>query len=374
MRFAPSPEQREFARSLHDLLGDAKVPAVARALGAGDPAAGQELWRRLAEVGLPALLVPDRWGGLDADPGDIAVAFEELGHHAVPGPLPESVAVAPTLLAGLADEHPDLPERWLPELASGERIVSVTHPLCPYAVGADRTDAVLAVHGAELRLLPGTALRAQRSVDPARDLAAVTDPASGELLASGPDVAAGMARAAELGTLAVSAQLLGAARMLLEMSTQYAQQRVQFGRPIGEFQAVKHHLADVAVSVEFTRPLVYGAAVSLGADEPTTARDVSAAKASASRTAERAARSALQVHGAVGYTQEHDLSVWLLMVRALAGAWGTTGFHRRRVLEALAGASPVTSASGSAFGTRLEAASAAHATRGPETSPARGGT
>lgn len=370
MRFAPSAEQRDFARSLHDLLGDAKVPAVARAVGAGDPAAGQELWRRLAEMGLPALLVPDRWGGLDAHPGDLVVAFEELGHHAVPGPLPESAVVAPTLLAGLARHHPDLPERWLPELANGERLLTVTHPLCPYVVGASWADTVLAVHGDELRLLLGAALQAQRSVDPARDIAAVTDPASGELLASGPDVAAGMAHAAELGTLAVAAQLLGAARMLLESSTDYAGQRVQFGRRIGEYQAVKHQLADLAVAVEFARPLVYGAAVSVDAGEPTAVRDVSAAKVSASQAADRAARSALQVHGAVGYTQEHDLSVWLLMVRALVGAWGTARHHRRRVLESLA--NPASSTSESVSEAQPEAASAADPGYRSGTSFARG--
>lgn len=337
MRFAPSPEQRKFARSLHDLLSDAGVPAVARAAGAGDPGPGHGLWRRLADVGLPALAVPDRWGGLDAGPGDLVVAFEELGHHAVPGPLPESAVAAPALLTGLARSRPELSERWLPELADGDRLLTVTHPLCPYAVGARWADAVLAVHGDELRQVPGEALQPQRSVDPARDLASVTDPRGGELLASGPEVAAASVRAAELGTLAVAAQLLGAARMLLETSVEYAGQRVQFGRRIGEYQAVKHHLADLAVAVEFTRPLVYGAAVSLRTAEPTAARDVSAAKVAASRAADRAARSALQVHGAVGYTREHDLSVWLLMIRALVGAWGTAGYHRRRVLRSLAG-------------------------------------
>jgi len=336
VRFAPSAEQRQFAQSLHDLLTDAGTASVARAVAAGDLPAGRAVWKQLAEVGVPALLVPERWGGLDAGCADAVVAFEELGHHALPGPTVESGVVAPALLREIADEHPDLAERWLPGVAGGDRVVTVAHALCPRVVGAGWADDVLAVSRSELRLVPSTALEHQRSVDPSRQIDAIADTTAGEVLASGPRVADATARAVELGTLMVCAQLLGAARMMLEMSTGYALQREQFGRRIGEFQAVKHHLADVAVAVEFTRPLLHGAAVSLQARSRDAARDVSAAKMAAARTADRAARAALQVHGAIGYTQEHDLSVWLLYVRALVGAWGTAAYHRDRVLTALA--------------------------------------
>jgi alkylation response protein AidB-like acyl-CoA dehydrogenase len=338
MRFALSAEQEHFARSLHDLLTDAGTATVARAVAGGDLSAGQAVWKQLAEVGVPALLVPESAGGLGAGCTDMVTAFEELGHHAVPGPLVESAVLAPALLCGLADGHPEVAEPRLAGLASGERVLTVAHPLCPRAVGARWADEVLLAEHDDLRLLPSSALQPQRSVDPSRHLDAITTPETGELVATGHDVAAATAHAVELGTLAVSAQLLGAARMLLETSTEYAGQREQFGRRIGEFQAVKHHLADVAVAVEFLRPLVHGAAVALDDGSPCSARDVSAAKVAASRTADRAARTALQVHGAIGYTQEHDLSVWLLYVRALVNAWGTPSHHRSRVLAALASA------------------------------------
>ncbi len=336
MRFAPSAEQEHFAASLHDLLTDAEMPAVTRAVAGGDLPRGQAVWKQLAEVGVPALLVPERSGGLGADCADVVTAFEELGHHAVPGPLVESAVVAPILLRGLAETAPEVAEDRLTALAGGERVVTVAHALCPRVVGAGWADEVLLVEGDDLRRVPETALQRQESVDPSRQLDAIVDDA-GEQLARDPQVATAAARAVEVGTLAVSAQLLGAARMLLEASTEYAGQRRQFGRHIGEFQAVKHHLADVAVALEFTRPLVHGAAVALDTDSATVARDVSAAKVAASRTADRAARTALQVHGAIGYTQEHDLSVWLLLVRALVNAWGAPSHHRARVLEALTG-------------------------------------
>ena len=136
-------------------------------------------------------------------------------------------------------------------------------------------------------------------------------------------------RAYEFGALATAAQLVGAAEAMLDAAVDYAKQRSQFGRVIGSYQAIKHKLADVHIAVELARPLVYGAALSL---EP---RDVSAAKAAASDAALLAARASLQTHGAIGFTQEHDLSQWLLRAQALRSAWGTPESHRRRVLEAL---------------------------------------
>ena len=111
----------------------------------------------------------------------------------------------------------------------------------------------------------------------------------------------------------------------------HARQRVQFGRAIGSFQAVKHQLADVAIGLEFARPLLDAAALELADRGPCAARDVSAAKIACAGAAHRAARTALQVHGAIGYTQEHDLGLWLTKVRALIPAWGTQAEHRARV-------------------------------------------
>jgi alkylation response protein AidB-like acyl-CoA dehydrogenase len=164
-------------------------------------------------------------------------------------------------------------------------------------------------------------------VDPSRRLF--------ETFVSGQPRAADVARAYEFGVLATAAQLIGAGQAMLDSSVEYAKQRTQFGRVIGGYQAIKHKLADVHIAVDLARPLLYGAALSLAADSVDTARDVSAAKAAASDAALLAARTALQTHGAIGYTAEHDLSQWLLRVQALRFAWGGPASHRRRVLENL---------------------------------------
>ncbi|MBB2910692.1 hypothetical protein FHS43_001955 [Streptosporangium becharense] len=329
MRFAPSDEQREFARSLDDLLGAARVPAVSRRWADGDGAGGLELWRRLAETGVSALCVPETHGGLGAGPADVVVAFEALGRHLVPGPYVESVVLAPALLAAF-DGGPPLEDLTpLEDLAGGTAIVTVAAPpATPFALDADIAGEVLLLDGVTLRTASAGAMRA--SVDRSRRLFEVRPRRVLATLDPGR-----VARALDAATLACSAQLLGAGERVLAAAVEYAGSRRQFGRPIGEYQALKHALADVRVALDFARPLVYGAAVSLAAEAGTTARDVSAAKVAVSRAAYRAARTALQTHGAIGYTEEYDLGLWITKIRALTTAWGTTAFHRARVLAAV---------------------------------------
>ena len=148
------------------------------------------------------------------------------------------------------------------------------------------------------------------------------------MTASGEAQSADTARAFEFGVLATAAQLVGAGQAMLDASVEYAKQRTQFGRIIGSYQAIKHKLADVYIAVELARPLVYGAALSLADDSADTARDVSAALVAAADAALLSARSSLQTHGAIGFTQEHDLSLLLLRVQALRSAWGDPTWHR----------------------------------------------
>jgi alkylation response protein AidB-like acyl-CoA dehydrogenase len=365
---ARSGDQAQFAASLHGMLADAGVPAAARSWAAGDRAPGLAIWQRLAALGVTALAVPERDGGLGASFGDVVVACAELGHHAVPGPVAESVAAVPALLAVLsgdataadvAGEDPaggdlaaeflaggdlaeedraegdlaagDWPVPWLAGLAAGELIATAAMPpWLPWAVDGDAAGLVLLAVGDTVRLAaPGAGYR---SVDPGRSLWQVT---GGQVLARGPTVAGAVRRALDAGALACAAQLLGAGRALLEASVRHAGQRAQFGRPIGAFQAVKHQLADVAIGLEFAGPLLDAAAESLDAGSGHAARDVSAAKVACTDAARRAARTALQVHGAIGYTEELDLHLWLLKVRALAGAWGSQAEHRARVMAAI---------------------------------------
>jgi alkylation response protein AidB-like acyl-CoA dehydrogenase len=342
MNLARSSEHDQFATALHELLAAADGPAAARSWAAGDRKPGLEIWRSLAEAGVTALMVPANHGGLGADPVDLVIACEEIGHHAVPGPAAESLAGVPVLLAGLDDAAlAGTPAAGAPErLAAGELIATLAAPpVLPYAADAEAAGLVLLAGPDRLSAAaPGTSWR---SVDAARTLTAVT-PAGP--LAAGPQAAAAIERAIEFGTLACAAQLLGLGRALLDLTAAHARQRVQFGQPVGGFQAVKHQLADVAIGLEFARPLLSGAAVALAARAAHAPRDVSAAKVACTAAATRAARTALQVHGAIGYTAEHDAGLYLTKVRALGPAWGSQAWHRGRVLAAITG--PMVSGTG----------------------------
>lgn len=321
MFFETDDQQRDFAASIDAALAAADMPGAVRAWAAGDTAPGRNVWTQLSDLGVTALAVPEKFDGIEAHPVDLVVALERLGRWCVPGPVVESIAVAPVLLAS-QDEWADRSAA----LAAGELIATVAMPpQVPRAVDADTAGLILVAAGQEVR--DGTAGTRHESVDPTRKLFDVN--------AAGDGKAADVARAYEFGVLATAAALVGAGQAMLDQSVEYAKQRSQFGRAIGTYQAIKHKLADVHIAVELARPLVYGAALSLADDSADTKRDVSAAKVAAAEAALLAARSALQTHGAIGFTQEHDLSLWLLRVQALRSAWGDPTMHRQRVLEAL---------------------------------------
>ncbi|MFD9224490.1 acyl-CoA dehydrogenase family protein [Streptomyces sp. NPDC060064] len=504
MRFLLTNEQQAFARSLDAMLTAADTPSAVRAWSAGDHAPGRALWSRLAEAGVFALAAPEAYEGVGLLPVELAAAFVELGRHAVPGPVVETVATA-ALLTRLAEHGDASPaKRLLPGLATGESTatLAMTLPLTgcgPYALDADAATVTLVVSGGDAadpsgvlgdtatvpglatagagatpaaadtgtgrgtapgpatpradatgvfgdpatvpgrttartaatpaaadtgtgrRAAPGPATpladatgvfgdpatvpgrttartgtkpaaaegtgtgrgtapgpatpradataavgagtgartgagmsartgpatpRADAtdgspyaqlliapghgpvhtSADPARRLA--RPGAGGEVLAEGPHVAAAAAYAADVAALATAAQALGVGLALLDRTVAHAKRRHQFGAAIGSFQAVKHRLADTLIGLEFARPLLYGAALSMAA------ADIAAAKATAGEAAYAAARTALQLHGAVGYTDELDLSLWLRKARPLRDAWGTPAQCRARVLAA----------------------------------------
>ncbi|MFG3658950.1 acyl-CoA dehydrogenase family protein [Streptomyces sp. NPDC047706] len=318
MRFLLDPDQRAFAASLDARLTSADTPAVIRDWSRGDPAPGRALWSRIAEAGVFALAVPEEYDGLGLRPVELAVAFVELGRHAVPGPLAETVAAA-ALLA-----EPALAERFLSSLAAGTTMATLTPVDSPYALDGDTATTHLSLTPDGLRLSPGPAAPARPSLDPARRLTPLLP--GGELLSPAPPVE----QALTWARLATAAQALGVGLALLGQTVAHVRQRTQFGVAVGSFQAVKHRLADARIALDFARPLVYGAALTL------RPADVAAAKVTACEAAYTTARTALQLHGAIGYTAEYDLSLWLTKARALRGAWGGPDECRDVVLSARA--------------------------------------
>ncbi|MFE7440997.1 acyl-CoA dehydrogenase family protein [Streptomyces chartreusis] len=316
MRFLLDAEQRAFAGSLDAMLTAADTPSVVREWSRGEHASGRALWSRVADAGVFALAVPEAHEGLGVRPVELAVAFVELGRHAVPGPLVESIAAA-ALLAGLPDPGPA--KRLLPALAAGDAMATLAWRT-PYALDGDVAATRLALTAEGLHLAPGHG-PVRASLDPARRLTPLEP--GGELLGTDPPTADALVRA----RLATAAQALGVGLALLDRTVAHVEQRTQFGVPVGSFQAVKHRLADAKVALEFARPLLFGAALTM---DPA---DVAAAKVTACEAAYATARTALQLHGAIGYTAEYDLSLWLTKARVLRTAWGGPQECRAEVLS-----------------------------------------
>ena len=312
MRFLLDPEQRAFADSLNAMLTAADTPSVVRSWSRGEHASGRSLWRRVAGAGVFALAVPEAYEGLGPRPVELAVAFVELGRHAVPGPLVETVAAAALLT------EPAPAKRLLPALAAGGAMATAA-PAGSYALDGDVATIRLSWDADGLRLAPGHG-PVRASLDPARRLTRLLP--GGELVTPEPP----LAHALVWARLATAAQALGAGLALLDRTVTYVKQRTQFGVAVGSFQAVKHQLADAKIALEFARPLVFGAALTM------TEPDVAAAKVAACEAAYATARTALQLHGAIGYTAEYDLSLWLGKARALRTAWGDPRTCRALVL------------------------------------------
>src|SRR6185503_4793607 len=206
MNFEIDEQQRDFAASIDAALGAAGVPAAVRAWAEGDTDPGRKVWSTLADLGVTALLVPERFDGIEAHPVDVVVATERLGDWGLPGAVAESIAVAPVLLAD---------DGRCGALASGELIATVAlPPHVPRAVDADSAGLILVASDGEVR--DGSAGQSHESVDPARTLFDVT--------ASGEAQSADTAKAFEYGVLANAAQLVGAGQAMLDASVEYAKQ------------------------------------------------------------------------------------------------------------------------------------------------------
>ena len=336
MEFQFTEDQLLLQKTLGDYLQGECTPEYLRAQWETDTGRSPEFWAQLAEIGVPGLLVPEASDGLGMSELDLVLLLEETGKAGLAEPIVGTAAVAVPLLAAL--EASDLASEWLPKIAGGEATVAVGHAVNPFTSDAHVAQLLIMPAGDEVHaLLPSQVeLVNQPCNDPSRRLASVSfEPSDATRIASGESGQALQADALDRGALACAAQQLGVTQALVDLSVAYACQRQQFGVPIGSFQAVKHMLANCAVKLEYAKPVVYKAAHSLANARPGRSVDVSAAKVAATLAAEHTAKVALYVHGALGYTWEQDVHIWMRRAWSLAQAWGNTRFHRNRVADAV---------------------------------------
>jgi alkylation response protein AidB-like acyl-CoA dehydrogenase len=335
VHFGFDDDQLAFRDAARDLFDKECPPAAVRAAWEAPPGAlDRGVWDRLTDMGVLATLVPEAGDGLGLDECSLVLVLEEAGRAGLPHPLVETAAVAAPLVAGGPAATGPGPAG-VPD-AHGLGMVATDLGGPHVACAADADWLLLrdpATGGLHLVDPTATVLTPVDTVDKARRVATVDwRPAPGTLLTADAD-AVGLAF--DRGAFGTAALLVGLGQRMLDLTVAYVGERRQFGVPIGSFQAVKHHLADALRELAFARPAVHRAAHSLATGADTRSRDVSMAKAMASEAAALVGRQALQCHGAIGYTVEHDLHLYLKRTWALARTWGDAAWHRDRVAAAI---------------------------------------
>lgn len=332
MDFRFSDEQAMTADMVRELLGEICQPAHLRRLMEERAARDAGRWTKIVELGLAGALVPEQSGGLGLSAIDFVQIAEACGYAGLPEPLVENAGVALPLLAAFAGNA--RAARLLEQVLAGEATVTVAHPVNPFVADADMASAVLAVHEGTVHLvdLKKADVVAQPSIDPFRRLFTLAFmPDAGTAIADAGQADIRLAAALDRGALFAAAQLLGIAQRCVDLGVAYAKERQQFGKPIGSYQAVKHHLATAQVKIEFARPVLHAAAAGLERSDVHSRARISQAKLACAEAADIAARTSIQVHGAMGYSWEVDVHLFLKRAIALTHWWGGTAFHRERV-------------------------------------------
>ena len=332
MHFAFSDDQKMLRDTVRDVLQRECAPDVVRAAWEGHPDGARSVWDTLGATGVIGMRASEHAGGMGMSDLDLLLPLEETGYAALPGPLVDTAAVGIPLLEALGTDEQK--ERWLALAASGEARIVVAFEdqvVVPHVASADLLIAERAGSGFCVPV-GEVSLSAEQSVDRARELGRVSfELADHHRMRADVDTRAVFALARDRAALATACQLIGLSRRMLDMAVQYAKDREQFGKPIGAQQAVKHRLANALIEQEFARPLVYRAGWAMATAAPDAGVAVSLAKIYAGQAARFVAKQALQVHGAIGYTIECDLHMWMKRAWALAAAHGDAAYHRERV-------------------------------------------
>ncbi len=365
MNFEFSDDQKQLRdqvrRLLDDMCGSARVRSVMEAADRID----RQIWSQLSEMGLLGIIVPEKWGGTGAGHLEQCVVAEELGRALAPVPFSSSILLAAGLL--IDSGRDDLKAAWLPRLASGAAIGTFAHAEAagattsgsinatfrhgvldgikiPVADGAIADVAIVSARmtdGSVAPFLvdlagPGVVRQQVRTIDPTRGHARLCfENAPAEPLCDHADGWHAIKRALDRAAVATAFEQVGGADRVLEMARDHALDRMAFGRPIGSFQAIKHMLADMYVSVTLARSNCYYGAWALATDAPDLPEAAATARLSATQAFQHCARNAIQVHGGMGFTWEHDCHLYYRRSNLLAVSLGATPEWEERLIEHL---------------------------------------
>jgi alkylation response protein AidB-like acyl-CoA dehydrogenase len=321
--FELSDDQQALAGAATDLLDGRSPIAVARAAMDRGGRPDADLWAAMVEQGWCGLAVAEDLGGVGLGWVEAAVVLEQVGAHVAPAPILGQLVALDSLAT----------TEWGPALVAGELVATVAPRLDEPVVYAPDSDLVVVAEGD--RLVAVDLRGHQPEAEPAMDLTRTLGWLRSESLSELPRLELGgadaVARHLDVASVAYSAELLGLAQRALDLSVEYAKERVQFGRPIGSFQAIKHRCADMLVDVEGMRSAVYWAAWCVAVGDADASVAASTAKCWCSDAATRVLASALQVHGGIGFTWDHDIHLYLKRTHLDGISFGDATFHRGRL-------------------------------------------
>ncbi len=358
MDFGLSPDQVLLKDTIKRFLAEQCPTTRVRAIMESDSGHDPKLWQGLTELGVTGLIVPAAQGGSGLELLDLALAAEELGYAACPGPfLGSSLATLALIEGGDGAQR----ERWLPRIAAGEALATVaigeeesrwnpgeltaqvsagklsgSKPLVPYASSAE----ILIVaarddHGPGLWLVergaPGIEVNSLKVVDMTRRVDSVTFRDTPAVKLGGS--ASALQRTIDAGCILIAADAYGGCRRCLDMTVEYAMQREQFGQKIGAFQAVKHQLANLAAAIEPSLSLYWYAAHAFDHIKDESERHAAIVKAHMSDLYDLVTRDATELHGGIGFTWEFDLHLWFRRAVFDRGFLGDANYHRARAAD-----------------------------------------
>ncbi|NMO03525.1 acyl-CoA/acyl-ACP dehydrogenase [Gordonia sp. TBRC 11910] len=373
-QFAFTPEHHDLRAAVRRFCTEHCDEATVRLLMESTPAFSAEAWERLgSELGVLGLGVPEELGGSGGDLVDAAIVVEELGAALFCGPVVGTVMTSiPALVAA-----PDSPARTatLAPLVAGTRTAAFAVPVIVDGIAVDavnvratRTGDTWTVTGSVAQVIdggaaddllvaadgpdgvalfvvdaaaPGVERVSLKTMDQTRPQASVRFAEAPASLLAGPDVAARVVRdAVHAGSVLLAAEQAGGAQYLLDRSVDYAKTRLQFGRPIGSFQAVKHRLADMLVELEHARSAAYYGAWALrdGVEDPALAASTAQAVCSSAFTG--IAADTVQVHGGIGFTWEHPTHLYFKRAFSDAVLLGSAEEHRERIAQLVLDSAP----------------------------------
>jgi alkylation response protein AidB-like acyl-CoA dehydrogenase len=348
MHFAFTDEQQMIVETARGFFADNATSKRTRTAMAGE-GIDRELWSAFCtELGLGGIGLPEAYGGAGLGMVEFACVAEAAGSKVAAMPLLGLATAARAIAAGGSEAQK---AEWLPTLVSGEAIAAC-EGVPSLAFDGERLTGVIdpVPHGAVADLFifvapgeawlvradaPGLVVTPHTTMDQTRPLVKVTlDSTPAELL---PNPEAAIAAVHQGGWICLAAEALGVAQEALDRTVAYAKERVQFGRPIGSFQAYKHRLADMMIEIEQARSAVYWAACAVdeGSDEAPLA--LHAAKSFAADTAFLCASNMIQLHGGIGFTWEHDAHLFFKRARSLQTMLGHGNFHREQVAAMVLG-------------------------------------